>query len=317
MSSSGDSGAAEPAAALRIVCGPTAAGKSAVAMALAERHGLTIVSADSRQIYRGFDIGTAKPPAADRARVPHRGFDVADPTERWSAGRWAADAARWIADAGAGNVLVVGGTGFYLKALTAPLFHEPPLDPAQRAALAGELAGRATEELRRWCETLDAPRARLGRSQLLRSIEMALLTGRRLSDLHREQSRVPRRFRPVWLVVDPGPGLASHIARRLDEMFARGWLEEVRVLDRAVHADAPAWQACGYREMRELARGSRSQASAREDILIGTRQYAKRQRTWFRHQLRDGDVTRLDPQDTRTDALADAWWRHTEARDER
>lgn len=316
MSSSADSDAAEPVVALRIVCGPTAAGKSAVAMALAERHGLTIVSADSRQIYRGFDIGTAKPVDADRAQVPHRGVDIADPTERWSAARWAADAAGWIAEAGAGNALVVGGTGFYLKALAAPLFHEPPLDAHQRAALAAELARRTTDDLRRWCETLDPPRARLGRAQLLRSIEVALLTGRRLSDLHREQSRVAPRFSISWLVVDPGPVLESHIARRIDGMFARGWLEEVRSLDATVPHDAPAWQACGYREVRDLVRGSCSQAAAREDILIGTRQYAKRQRTWFRHQLRDGRVTRLDPHDPRGDALAESWWRDEEAREE-
>ena len=108
MSSSADSDGAD----LRIVCGPTAAGKSAIAMQLAARHGLTIVSADSRQIYRGFDIGTAKPPADDRARVPHLGIDVADPGERWSAARFAGDAERWIAAAGIERTLVVGGTGF-------------------------------------------------------------------------------------------------------------------------------------------------------------------------------------------------------------
>ncbi|MBI1809517.1 MAG: hypothetical protein HYR75_06410 [Gemmatimonadetes bacterium] len=208
MRSSADSAGAE----LRIVCGPTAAGKSAIAMALAERHGLTIVSADSRQLYRGFDIGTAKPSAADQSRVPHRGIDVADPSERWSAARWSDDATRWIDDAGAAKALVVGGTGFYLRALVAPLFETPPLDAAARAALEPRLAALPLDALRRWCAELDPPLAHLGRTQLLRAIEVALLTGRRLSDLQRERARPPR-FRARWLLIDPGPALASHIER--------------------------------------------------------------------------------------------------------
>jgi tRNA dimethylallyltransferase len=303
MSSSGVSAGAE----LRIVCGPTAAGKSAVAMALAERHGLTIVSADSRQVYRGFDVGTAKPGPRDRARVSHRGLDVADPTERWSADRWARDAERWIDEAGPTRVLVVGGTGLYLRAIASPLFAAPLMDPARRAALARELGALDTAELRRWVIALDAARAHLGRAQLLRAAEIALLTGRRISELHRESAR-ERRFRARWLVVDPGRALLARIAARLDAMLAGGWVEEVRALERRVPADAPAWQACGYETVRALARGEVAAAEAREAILIATRQYAKRQRTWFRHQLAGERVTRLDPHDLRYGALAEEWW---------
>ena len=304
MSSSGASDDAE----LRIVCGPTAAGKSAVAMSLAVRHALTIVSADSRQIYRGFDIGTAKPSAADRAQVPHRGVDVADPAERWSAARFAADAAGWIAAAGAARTLVVGGTGFYLRALTAPLDASPPLDAARRTALAVELARVETAELRRWVTALDAPRARLGRTQLLRAAEVALLTGRRLSDFHREAAAA-RPPRARWLVVDPGPRLHGQIARRLDAMLAGGWDDEVRVLERAVPRDAPAWQACGYESIRKQLRGELGAGEAREAILIATRQYAKRQRTWFRHQMDETRVTRVDPHDPACEAIVERWWR--------
>ena len=293
---------------LRIICGPTGAGKSAVAMAIAERHGLTIVSADSRQIYRGFDVGTSKPTAADRGRVPHLGIDVADPHERWSAARWADDAARWIDDAGPDRVLVVGGTGLYLKALTAPFFDEPALDPAQRVSLAAALDTLSVPALRSWVERLDPQRAHLGRTQLLRAVEVALLTGRRLSDLHQEAARPPR-YSARWLVVDTGAGLEARISARLDAMLAGGWIEETRTLAAHVAVGAPAWQACGYAAVRTLALGAAEPASVRTTILVETRQYAKRQRTWFRNQLAGADVTRLDPRAPGAGAAADAWWR--------
>lgn len=304
MSSSGDSGGAE----LRIICGPTAAGKSALAMALAARHALTIVSADSRQIYRGFDVGTAKPGAADRARVPHVGVDVAEPSERWSAARFAGDAAGWITATGVDRTLVVGGTGFYLRALTAPLDASPALDAGARLTLGAELSRLPTDELRRWVRSLDPSRAHLGRAQLLRAAEVALLTGRRLSDFHREGPRAPA-VRARWLVVDPGPLLHEQIAHRLDAMLAGAWADEVRVLDRTVDADAPAWQACGYETMRQLVRGTLGGAAVRDAILIATRQYAKRQRTWFRHQLGGERVTRVDPHDPSSEAIVERWWR--------
>ena len=298
---------------LRIICGPTAAGKSTVAMELAARHGLTIVSADSRQIYRRFDIGTAKPTADDQTRVPHLGIDVADPTERWSAARWAADANQVVAALGTDRTLVVGGTGFYLRALVEPLFDAPTLDPARRAALQVELAGRTLDELRRWCVTLDPARAHLGRAQLLRAIEIAVLTGRRQSELLTEsQHRVREPFTPIrrarWLVIDPGVRLAAQLEARLDSMLASGWPEEVRNLASDVPADAPAWQACGYAALKEYTEGARTLADARDAILIATRQYAKRQRTWFRNQLAGAQVTRLDPHDATCDARVNAWW---------
>jgi tRNA dimethylallyltransferase len=296
-------------AELRIICGPTAAGKSAVAMRLAARHELEIVNADSRQIYRGFDIGTAKPGAFDRASVPHHGIDVADPAERWSAARWAEDARQSIATAGLDRTLVVGGTGFYLRALVTPLFMSPELDPVRRAELDRQLRTLPTEELKRWVRTLDSPRAHLGRAQLVRAAEVALLTGERLSDLQRTAAR-PRAFRARWLVVDPLGGLGAQIASRLDAMLGAGWVEEVRTLHSRVGPDAPAWQACGYVTVRALALGELDDRPAREAIITATRQYAKRQRTWFRHQLRDAGerVTAVNPQDPECDALVEDWW---------
>jgi tRNA dimethylallyltransferase len=309
MSSTAASVGAEPSV-LRIIAGPTGAGKSALAMVLAQRHGARIISADSRQIYRGFDIGTAKPSADERARVPHAGIDVAEPTERWSAARWATAAATWLAeDAAAGRPsIIVGGTGLWLQALVRPLAAEPAMDPARRESLQQALRALETEELRRWVQTLDPPRAHLGRAQLTRAAEVALLSGTRLSDWHaRHGTPAPRPAR--WLVVDPGPALEGRLDARRAAMLDGGWLEEVRDLVHTVPAVAPAWNACGYREIREVVLGERTLASAVEAVRISTRQYAKRQRTWFRNQLQEvGEVTRLDPTAPDADAVAEHWF---------
>lgn len=303
MSSSGVSAGAE----LRVICGPTGAGKSALALALAEAHGLTILVADSRQIYRGFDIGTAKPSAAERGRVPHEGLDLAAPSERYSAAAWAAHATAVLERLGPERVLIVGGTGLYLRALTEPLFEEPPLEADRRAALAAELDTLDTDTLRRWVAHLDASRAGLGRTQLLRALEVALLTGQRISDLHRDAARAAR-WTARWLVVDPLAALHARIEQRLDDMLAGGWLDEVRALAAVIPDDAPAWNACGYDTLRALVRGHGTPAEARWAILVATRQYAKRQRTWFRHQLTDGAVTHIDPASDGAPAAAARWW---------
>ncbi|MDH5234106.1 MAG: tRNA (adenosine(37)-N6)-dimethylallyltransferase MiaA [Gemmatimonadota bacterium] len=306
MSSTGVSAGAEP---LRIITGPTGAGKSALALQAAERLGATIVSADSRQIYRGFDIGTAKPTGAERARVRHEGIDVADPEERWSAARWAAAAATWIAEERARGrpVLLVGGTGLWLRALVTPLADEPAMDPARRTALQQELALVATAELRRRVEQLDPSRAHLGRTQLLRAAEVALLTGTRISDWHARGKGKPAR-RARWLVVDPGAALQWRLAARVDAMFDAGWEQEVRALTARVPSDAPAWNACGYQAIRDLVQGKRDRALVREQVLVRTRQYAKRQRTWFRNQLDDElAVRRLDPGDPAATRRAVDW----------
>ena len=295
-------------AEIGVICGPTAAGKSAVALWLAGSHPVTIISADSRQIYRDFDIGTAKPTRIEQARVPHRGIDIVDPTERYSAAAWADAAEGWIEEARRSNriPLVVGGTGLYLRALFEGLFVEPPLDPTLRASLETILGELSVDELRRWVEVLDPPRAHLGRTQLLRAVEIALLTGQRLSDLHRSSTR-PARWRPRYLLVDPGAGLASRIAERIDEMLDHGWPDEVRGLMQTVPEDAPAWNATGYDTVRALVRGDLSRLAAREQILIATRQYAKRQRTWFRNQLPSDRVTQLDPRSVGWEHAVAAW----------
>ena len=280
---------------LAVVCGPTAAGKSRLAMQLADAFGGAILSADSRQVYRGFDIGTAKPGADERRRVPHAGLDVADPTERYSAARWMAGVDGWLdaLRATGRDPWVVGGTGLYLRTLTAPLFEEPALDEGRRAALAAELDPLPIDQLRARCLHLDPERAHLGRTQLLRAIEVATLTGIPISRWHRERARPPR-YAVRYLYVDPGDVLQARIVSRVDEMFASGWVEEVEGLLGRVPQDAPAWNATGYDAIRRLVRGTLTRAAAREAVVIATRQYAKRQRTWFRHQLPAEAVVRLD-----------------------
>jgi len=288
-------------------------------MALAESRGALIISADSRQIYRRFDIGTAKPTVAERARVPHRGIDIIDPSERYSAARWAEEARAWIGEAHARSqpVVIVGGTGFYLRALTEPLSDAPVLDPVRRAALERALTTTSTEDLRRWCTNLDPERAHLGRTQLIRSVETALLAGERLSDVHRrhaKESRMPdvhsraRAIRARYLVVDPGVRLAARIELRYDAMVAQGWPDEVATLVRDVDGSAPAWKASGYEVMREVVAGRMSTRDARERVITETRQYAKRQRTWFRHQLDAVMTTRIDPDDREAHTLVNDWW---------
>jgi tRNA dimethylallyltransferase len=277
---------------------------------LALEYGATILSADSRQIYRGFDIGTAKPDWSERKSIEYVGVDVADPTERYSASRWASLAIDRMTAHPADTPVVVGGTGFYIRALFDPLFAAPEIDEDKREKLEHILNPMPLEELRRWCREIDPARAHLGRRQLIRAIEIAVLTGRRISDLHRE-NQSSSAFVPAYLLIDPGAALARKIENRVDRMIDRGWRDEVRSLDASVPDTAPAWKASGYTVMRSVARGELDLSAARERIIIETRQYAKRQRTWFRHQLGDAHVTTIDPDAPEAQALAQRWWKET------
>jgi tRNA dimethylallyltransferase len=303
---------------LRIICGPTAAGKSELALALCETYNAALVSADSRQIYCGFNVGTAKPTREERARVTHYGIDVVEPDVRYSAARWAAEANEWIECAAEIDkaAVVVGGTGLYIKALVEPLFDSPDTDPAHRSRLESELATMSVDDLRRWCKQLDPARAHLGRTQLLRAIETVLLSGSRISDLH-SQHKARREIQadgqePAYLVVDPGPALGTKIEARVDSMLGAGWVEEVRQLMRTVSPDAPAWKASGYMVMRSHVEGELDLSSATQRVIIETRQYAKRQRTWFRNQLPPAAVTHVNPDDPHALTIAREWWERAE-----
>jgi tRNA dimethylallyltransferase len=301
------------AGSVRVICGPTASGKTTLALSLAAEMNARIISADSRQIYKGFDIGTAKPLPGELARVRHYCLDIVDPTQRYSAAAWSADATRAIRgmeEQGA-TPLVVGGTGFYLRSLFDPLFEEPSLDPAGRSMLAAWLERLSVAELRRWCTELDPQRAQMGRTQLLRAIEIALLTGRRVSALHLSARRSSEML-PRYLLIERDTDRNAVITRRAARMFAEGWRAEVRRLDALIGEDAPAWKATGYRIMRDLVRDKLTESQALDLVVTETRQYAKRQRTWFRHQLPAARVTRVAPEDPNLREIAARWW-HGEA----
>jgi tRNA dimethylallyltransferase len=273
-----------------------------VAAALGRLLPITVVSADARQVYRGLDVGTAKPDAALRAGLPHRGIDVVEPGERYSAGRFARDAAQWLTEIAAEGrqPLVVGGTGLYIRALVAGLFREPPLDPVRRDRVRAWTQALPAAQLAQWAGRLDPAFRGGGRQRAARGVEMALLTGRPLSWWQRE-ARDAGAMRPWYILLTlPRDALHRRIVARVDAMLAAGLVEEVRgVLARGVPSDAPGLDGVGYREVVAMLAGALRAAELRDAIVRATRQYAKRQETWFRHQLRDegtgtGDAWTLD-----------------------
>jgi tRNA dimethylallyltransferase len=279
-----------------VLVGPTAVGKTAVALALSAHWPLEVISADSRQIYRRLDVGTAKPTPRERARVPHHGLDVIEPGTRYSAGRFAHEAAGWIAVVRNRSRLpvVVGGTGLYVRALAEGLFHEPELDPARRRSLDAFTARLEPLELLRWAGRLDPGFRGGGRQRASRAIEVALLTGYPLTHWQ-EAARSAGVIRPWYVVLTvPRPVLHQRIARRAEEMVRRGVIEEVAAVLAEGHAPtAPGLDGVGIREAVEYLHGRRPREGVADAIAVSTRQYAKRQETWFRRQLR-GDVVTLD-----------------------
>lgn len=300
-----------------VIAGPTAVGKTAVALALAQRLPLEVVSADSRQIYRRLDVATAKPTRRERQRVPHHGLDVVDPGQRYSAGRFAADASGWIETIRARRRLpvVVGGTGLYIRALAEGLFREPALPPSRRADLQTWVELLSDSELVRWAARLDPGFRGGGRQRAVRSIELALLTGYPLSHWQRV-ARSAGAIAPWYVVLTvPRPVLHRRIEQRAREMVRRGILEEVAaVLAEGHAAGAPGLDAVGVREAVQYLHGTLAREAVADAVATSTRQYAKRQETWFRHQLH-GPVLTLDatrPVDEIADDIAEAWGRAAE-----
>jgi tRNA dimethylallyltransferase len=302
------------------LAGPTASGKSAIAMALARRFGAEIVSVDSALVYRGLDIGSAKPSAADRAAVPHHLVDLCEPDQPYSAARFVADAVRAIDSIRArGRLpLLVGGTMLYFKALTDGLDAMPASDPAVRERVARDAAARGWPALHTELARVDAATAtRLapGDAQRIgRALEVWHATGRALSSFHRG-SAVPAAPRPPLIALEPGERgwLHARIAERFNAMLAAGFIDEVRALRArpGLSAELPALRAVGYRQAWEaLDEGLQGGAlidRVRERGIAATRQLAKRQLTWLR-SMPERHVVACDADD----ALA-----HCEARVER
>ncbi len=297
-----------------MLVGPTAVGKTAVALALAAHWPLEIISADSRQVYRRLDIGTAKPSRKERGRVPHHGLDLVDPGARYSAGHFARDGVSWLAEIRRRDNLpvVVGGTGLYIRALAEGLFSEPSLDGAKRRSLDAWTARLEPIELLRWAARLDPGFRGGGRQRAARAIEVALLSGQPLS-YWQQAARAQGSLDPWYIVLTvPRPVLHQRIARRAEEMVRRGLIEEVAaVLAEGHEARTPGLDGIGIREAVEYLHGMRPKESVAEAIAVGTRQYAKRQQTWFRHQLA-GSVITLDatrPPEKLAAEIAQLWER--------
>jgi tRNA dimethylallyltransferase len=283
-----------------ILTGPTACGKSAAALELAERHGFEIVAMDSMTLYRGMDIGTAKPSAADRARVPHHLIDVLEPWESANVAWWldrAAEACREIGSRGK-RPLFVGGTPFYLKSLLHGLFDSPPADEELRRKLEDDAVREGKEALHARLAAVD-PRtaARLHANdvrRVVRALEVHELTGQPISAWQNTwdspaftdspESAPPRVRIPCVRLDLPREELYERINRRVLSMLDAGWLEEVkqlRALPQTISREAR--QALGYREILEYLDGQGgSWSEVVERIQIHTRQFAKRQFTWFR-----------------------------------
>jgi tRNA dimethylallyltransferase len=248
------------------------------------------VSADSRQVYRGLDVGTAKPTAAQRARVPHHCLDLAEPDEPFDAARFRAAALAAIGDVeGRGRrALVVGGTGLYVRALVHGLCAAPPRQPALRRALEAIAARDGVPALHRRLVEVDPAAARRihpnDAVRTVRALEVALASGRRLSEWQAAHGFAEAGLDALVIgLALPTPVLDAHIAARVDDMLARGFVDEVRRLAaRRYAADSPVWRTLGYAELRAHLEGRLTLDAAREAIVRATRRFAKRQRTWFR-----------------------------------
>jgi tRNA dimethylallyltransferase len=274
------------------VLGPTATGKSALGLAIAERLGGEIVNCDSTAVYRGFDIGTDKVPAGERRGIPHHLIDIVEPTDVYTAARYAADAAAAIrAIAGRGRLpVVVGGTGLYFRALTRGLFPGPPADAALRARL--ERIGRRRGDacLHRLLERRDPASARrisrADRKRMIRALEVLYLTGRPLTDHFADTAAPLPEFDVIGVgLTMPLDALEPRLARRVDAQFAAGLSDEVRgLLARGVPRGARPFGGLVYRQMLDEIDGRRDRAATRALIVRENRRYARRQLIWFRKE---------------------------------
>ena len=273
------------------IAGPTAVGKSAIALALAEKIGGEIISVDSMQVYRGLDVGTAKPTAGERACVPHHLIDVCELNQAFDAAQFVRLASKAVAEIQARNrtPIFCGGTGLYFKAFMSGLGEAPPSDEKLRAELEAASFESLLTELRdrdpEAFEKIDKQNPR----RVIRAVEVIRLTGKKFSEQRAEWKAEggKRKAEKFFCLMRPAADLHNRINIRVDEMFARGLVDETReLLKHGLAENKFAMQAIGYRQVVEHLRGERSLAESVELVKTKTRQFAKRQLTWFR---RHGD----------------------------
>ncbi len=294
------------------MAGPTASGKTAAAFAIAKQHALEIISVDSALVYRGMDIGTAKPTAQELASVPHHLINIRDPLHAYSAAEFVADATQLIEDIHARGKLplLVGGTMLYFKALLDGLDDMPKADAAVRAALEAEAAHKGWPALHAELARVDAvTAARLSPNdsqRISRALEVFRLSGQPLSFFHQQNAtksiaKTPRHSRANALIcLEPHDRAWLHerIAQRFDAMLAAGFIDEVKALRARgdLHLDLPSMRCVGYRQAWEALDGTSPMAELRDKGIYATRQLAKRQITWLR-SMPDRQVVACDAPD--------------------
>ena len=267
--------------------GATGIGKSNLSLALAEHYDAEIIGVDSRQVYRGFCIGTAQPDAASLARVKHHLVDFLDPMQSFSAGAFCAAVKGLLADNPQKNYILVGGTGLYLQSLMLGLPKIPAVPEGVRRELEEFAQSQGADNLYKMAMEMDPELAQNVEpnnvQRLIRIVEVFKATGRRLSEYQKEREGGMGELPVFWLQRDRDT-LYKRIDERVDQMMKDGWLEEAQELSKTVPLSAPAWQSLGYRELLQ-AQNASEMAKVVEEVKKKTRNYAKRQLTWFRGQM--------------------------------
>lgn len=279
-------------AILFALVGATGVGKSRLSLELAELFDAEIIGVDSRQIYKGFAIGTAQPSHEDLVRVKHHLVDFLDPRQVFSAGDFCANVKKLLADNPGQNYILVGGTGLYLQSLMLGLPQIPKIDESVRKSFEEDAAKFGSETLYEKAKQADPEameKVELNNVQrIIRILEVFQLTGRKLSEWQKEREGGVGEV-PVFWLNRSRENLYARIDARVDEMIADGWLEEIHSLAKTVPLEAPAWQSLGYKELLCAKDGNQVEMIL-EDVKRKTRNYAKRQLTWFRWQVKSTEV---------------------------
>ena len=280
------------------LCGPTGVGKSGLSLELAERYHAEIIGVDSRQIYRGFAIGTAQPAASEMQRITHHLINFCDPTRVYSAGDFCSDVRALLETSPQKNFILVGGTGLYLQALMLGLPKIPEIDKSVRQSLEADCDKFGLPWLCDEARKVDPESMQEAdvnnRHRILRILEVYQGSGRKLSEWKQERSGGIGEI-PVYFLNRSREKLYLRINERVDQMIRDGWLDEIQTLSKSVPLDAPAWQSLGYRELLN-ARNQSETSTILDKVKQQTRNYAKRQITWFSRQVNSVQIN-LDTED--------------------